>query len=272
MMDALTSATTFATVVGLVVQYVQSDNEHDHRSVEEFRNWLLCENHRELAELLNDNTKTTIAIKALLNLTRDEVATKFVSLSQGLRELMAGVEGLAENLAALDAKGLIQGQGGAGGGGKIIGNRGVIIGGRGGAGGVSGIGGAGGSGEIHGDGGMIIGGDGGNAGTADGRGGRGARGPTERLGFSTEIWGYGRGGSGTNAPEYDRRLSLLAVSREEYMVKFPFERIYIQAGIDQVPVDWINQRLAEQGEEWQVISLVDGGYVMPPLKSRVSTR
>jgi len=266
-MDVLTGATMFATVVGLLAQYVQSGTERDQRSIEEFRDWLVRENHRELAELLTDNAKTTISIKALLNLTRDEIATKFDGLADGLRALMTGVDGLAENLKALEIRSPGEGQGGAGGSGKIVGDRGMIIGGRGGAGGVSGIGGAGGSGEIHGDDGRIIGGDGGNAGTADGRGGRGARGPTERLGFPSELWGYGRGGSGANATEYDRRLNLLTEIREEYMAKFPGERRYIQAGVDQVPVDWVNQRLSERGEEWRVGSVAEGGYQLPPLQT-----
>lgn len=74
--------------------------------------------------------------------------------------------------------------GGIGGGGTVIGNRGTIIGGRGGDSGPYGPGGDGGSGFIQGDDGLIIGGDAGSGGTPDGRGGRGARGPTESdLGF-----------------------------------------------------------------------------------------
>ena len=158
------------------------------------------------------------------------------------------------------------GVGGDGGGGTIIGNRGTVIGGRGGDGGVSGIGGKGGSGFIHGDEGLIIGGDGGSAATADGRGGRGARGPTERIGFPTEMWGYGRGGSAPNHPEYDRRIDLLIHIRNEYLSRFPSDAPFIQAGIDSVPIDWINQRLAEMSEPWTV-KHGDRGYVLPALEA-----
>jgi hypothetical protein len=78
------------------------------------------------------------------------------------------------------------GRGGDGGGG-------TIIGGRGGDGGTQGIGGKGGSGFIQGNDGVIVGGDGGSCPSPDGRGGGGARGPTERLGFPTYLWGFGRG-------------------------------------------------------------------------------
>jgi hypothetical protein len=156
------------------------------------------------------------------------------------------------------------GRGGDGGCGTIVGNRGTIIGGRGGDGGVSGYGGKGGGGLIQGDDGLIIGGDGGSCPTADGRGGHGAHGPTERFGFPTSLWGYGRGGSGSNHPTYQHRLGILRTIRSEYMAKFPEEKAFIEAGIDPVPVDWINQRLIELGEAWQ-IQLGPMGYLLPPL-------
>jgi hypothetical protein len=154
--------------------------------------------------------------------------------------------------------------GGDGGGGHIVGNHGTIIGGRGGDGGVAGIGGKGGSGFIQGDDGLIIGGDGGSAATADGRGGRGARGPTERFGFPTDMWGFGRGGAGTNHPEYERRISLLKKIRNEYISKFSADADFIEAGIDQVPLDWVNQRLTELGESWRA-EFGQAGYILPAL-------
>jgi len=158
------------------------------------------------------------------------------------------------------------GTGGEGGGGTILGDRGVVIGGRGGRGGVGGNGGKGGSGFIQGNDGVIIGGDGGSAGTSDGRGGRSARGPTEKFGFSSQLWGFGRGGSGGNHPEYNRRLELLRAIRAEYKTRFPDDAAYIEAGIERVPVDWINQRLVEFGEAWSV-SAGECGYVLPSLAS-----
>jgi hypothetical protein len=156
------------------------------------------------------------------------------------------------------------GIGGKGGSGRIVGNRGVIFGGKGGDGGVAGLGGSGGDGFIQGDDGMIIGGDGGSASASDGRGGRGARGPTERFGFSTATWGCGRGGSGPNHPEYDRRIAVLTEIRAEYMKRFPEDVPYIEAGIDVIPTDWVNQRLVELEQNWQV-ALGRNGYELPHL-------
>lgn len=162
-----------------------------------------------------------------------------------------------------------EGRGGDGGGGTIVGNRGVVVGGKGGRGGVSGKGGDGGSGFIQGDDGLIIGGDGGSCFTPDGRGGRGALGPTERLGFPSTLWGYGRGGPGANHPEFDRRLSLLQQILQEYLTTFAERRRFIEAGIDRVPEEWVNQRLSEIGEDWRVTAGPDGFELPPLLELRV---
>lgn len=157
------------------------------------------------------------------------------------------------------------GVGGKGGSGRIEGGGGTIIGGRGGEGGNSGRGGDGGGGSIKGGSGTIIGGDGGSAGTAEGRGGRVGRNPSEVAGLPTGLWKYGRGGVGANDPEYDRRLKLLIQFRKEYMEVFPDTAPLVNAGVDRVPLSWINKRLEETGEAWRVQEGPEG-YQLPPLR------
>lgn len=156
------------------------------------------------------------------------------------------------------------GVGGEGGGGTILGDRGLVIGGRGGNGGVTGVGGKGGSGFVNGNDGVVIGGDGGNCATADGRGGKPAKGPAERFGMSSCMWGLGRGGAGANSPEYDRRVQLLSAICQEYKTKLPQDGFYVDAGIERVPADWVNQRLFELNESWQVL-VGETGFLLPPL-------
>jgi hypothetical protein len=158
-----------------------------------------------------------------------------------------------------------QGSGGRGGSGEIHGDRGTVIGGRGGDGGPGGKGGDGGGGIAHGDDALIIGGDGGNAGTSDGRGGRPPRSPGEVSGLPTSMWRFGRGGAGGNAPEYNRRIRILAQVRQEYIDMFPEDAPYIHAGVDLVPATWVNKRLEELGEGWTVTLAQDRGYILPPL-------
>jgi hypothetical protein len=161
------------------------------------------------------------------------------------------------------------GRGGRGGSGTIIGGSGEIVGGRGGEGGApnGGRGGDGGGGTVVGPGPVrIIGGAGGGAGQYDGRGGRAAPGGSEVNNGPTMFWKYGRGAIGGNATEYNRRLAILTMIRQEYFREFPDETQFINAGVEQVPVNWVNKRLEELGETWRV-ELQDGGYKMPPLAS-----
>jgi hypothetical protein len=157
------------------------------------------------------------------------------------------------------------GVGGAGGSGTVFGNNATIVGGRGGDGGSSGIGGQGGGGYAQGDNVTIFGGDGGNAATPDGRGGRGARSSVEKTDWPTELWKFGCAGSSANHPEYDRRIRQLARVRKDYTHLLPHETPFIDAGVDAIPLLYVNKRLQELGETWQVSLGENGTYVLPPL-------
>lgn len=162
-----------------------------------------------------------------------------------------------------------EGIGGDGGNVRAVGRMSVAIAGRGGRGGSIGRGGRGGGGEAIGEASMVVGGDGGDAGGADGRGGRGARGTLERdlarlSWVPTSAWGAGRGGQAANDPEYDRRLGVLLTIHEHYKVVFPERYTFVEVGIDRVPLEFVNKRLDELGEEWHV-SRGEEGYVLPSL-------
>lgn len=223
---------------------------------------------------------TAIWLFGVFGVTAGSLATFFLSLSEQRNlPVLLLIQTLVWGLITVTAVALIGyrvkrndaqpaqiapqvGTGGAGGGGTIVGNGGTIIGGRGGDGGVGGIGGAGGGGHIQGDDGLIVGGDGGNAGTADGRGGRRTQSPMERMGQPTQYWHFGNGGAGGNHPEYNRRIGLLASIRREYMESFPGEVQFIEAGVDLVPINWVNKRLEELQEGWRV-TLGPNGYLLP---------
>lgn len=155
--------------------------------------------------------------------------------------------------------------GGGSGGSAQATNGAAAIGGRGGLGNQLAKGGPGGDAKADGPGSLAMGGDGGNAGTPDGRGGRRTISPGERLGLPTDSWAFGYGGAGANRPEYDRRLVLLTRIRHEYASAFPHDWKFIEAGIDPVPMSWVNKRLEELGEQWRVVGMHDGGYIMPPM-------
>jgi hypothetical protein len=49
------------------------------------------------------------------------------------------------------------------------------------------------------------------------------------------------------------------------MKVFPDGAGFINAGIDQEPIMWVNKRLEELAEDWRV-EMENGGYKLPPLK------
>lgn len=155
--------------------------------------------------------------------------------------------------------------GGGRGGNAKASNGALAFGGRGGFGTKDTKGGSGGDAIADGDGSMSMGGDGGNAGTPDGRGGRSTMSTGERANLPTSMWRFGYGGAGGNHPEYERRLGILSQVRKEYIETFPDNRKFVDAGIDQVPISWVNKRLEELNESWRVQGLDAAGYVMPDL-------
>jgi hypothetical protein len=144
--------------------------------------------------------------------------------------------------------------------------RGNQSGGVGGDAGQSGAwpGGRGGDVSVRGNYSYARGGAGSNAPQTDGRGGRRTKSPGELENHPTQFWRYGYGGAGANAPEYNRRLDILITIRAEYIEIFPVDKPFIDAGIDPVPVNWVNKRLEELGETWRV-EMGDGGYILPNL-------
>jgi hypothetical protein len=185
--------------------------------------------------------------------------------------LAVAVTGILVNVAwgylnyfKVDIPAAITGPGGKGGDAKASGRSAGAEGGTGGQGG-KGSGGPGGNAEADGDHSFARGGDGGNAGQWDGSGGKRTISPGERMNLPSEIWPYGYGGRGADAPEYRRRLEVLTRVRGEFAKAFPDDVRYIDAGVEVVPISWVNKRLEELKEPWRV-SLGDGGYILPPLK------
>ena len=153
---------------------------------------------------------------------------------------------------------------GRGGRATVEGNRSRAVGGDAGESGLW-AGGAGGDAIVKGDDSAARGGAGSNSPQPDGRGGRRTKSPGELENLPTAFWPYGYGGRGANAPEYNRRLGILAQIRADFIRTFPDDKAFVDAGVDPVPVAWVNKRLEEIGEVWRVL-MGDGGYILPPLE------
>lgn len=146
-------------------------------------------------------------------------------------------------------------QGGKGGSGEIFGNNGTIIGGKGGSVGPGGVGhgGDGGGGIIHGDGGTIIGGEGGSV---DGTNIWFPPAQSAYIQFlesqgQTPDFGVQYPGAGGASGGWLQRQQVVAQIREEYFKKLGQAAKLQSSKIEDVPLEYVNQRLKEYGHPWR---------------------
>jgi hypothetical protein len=148
-----------------------------------------------------------------------------------------------------------QAQGGAGGSGEIFGNNGTIRAGKGGnvGAGGAGRGGDGGGGIIHGDGGTIIGGEGGSV------DGVNIWFPPSQSGFIQFLESQGQTpefnvqypGAGGATVGWLERQQIVAKIREDYFKKAKQEGKIKSSKIEDVPLEYINKKLKEEGQPWR---------------------
>jgi hypothetical protein len=152
-----------------------------------------------------------------------------------------------------------EGAGGKGGTASVGGN-GVAIGGPGGHAGKYGKGGDGGSAHVHGDG-VAAGGAGGSA-SEDGiwrapaKSGYEIYQRSQGLPVDPMLRNFGRGGA---SPGYEPKLKIVEQIRVNYFRShsLPFKSTF--ADINAVPLDYVNQELKAQGEDWRA-RIVDNDY------------
>jgi hypothetical protein len=146
-------------------------------------------------------------------------------------------------------------EGGKGGSGEIFGNDGTIIGGKGGNVGLGGVGsgGEGGGGVIHGDGGTIIGGEGGSV------DGTNIWFPPAQSGYiryletqgQTPDFGVQYPGAGGATAGWLQCQQVVVKIREEYFKKTRQEAKIRSSKIEDVPLEYINEKLKQAGYQWR---------------------
>ena len=97
-MDALTLATSFATVISLISEYRSLNKENETKSYQDFLNWLAENRHQELKVLIESNQNTIVSIKAILNEDFNEISRKLESINNKLAYILSSDE-LFSNLA-----------------------------------------------------------------------------------------------------------------------------------------------------------------------------
>jgi hypothetical protein len=98
-MDPVSTATTFATLVSLLADFVGHRGADQSKSFDELMAWLAEQRHDEIKNLLERNTDTTTSIKALLGETRQEILNRLRSLDESMAGVASGIgdyRGIAE--------------------------------------------------------------------------------------------------------------------------------------------------------------------------------
>jgi hypothetical protein len=99
--EALTAATTFATIVGLLSNFKSERNSSSDNEHQEFIEWLDNKRHKSLIDEINSNHLLSLGIKSLLNQNHEIVIKKLKDLDETLLVLSSSIGGFKEISTAL---------------------------------------------------------------------------------------------------------------------------------------------------------------------------
>ena len=95
-MDPLSTATAFATIVGLIGNFSAERRDAATASYEEFMEWLTKNNHQELVALVTQSNATSTSVKAILKESREDLIARLQRLDASLAQLATGFDGFRE--------------------------------------------------------------------------------------------------------------------------------------------------------------------------------
>jgi hypothetical protein len=87
---------TFATLVGLLSEFVSHRRAGGQATLEEFKAWLSERRHEEIVSILSTTSTAAIGTKALLSETRDVLLTRLTAIDQALIGYASAVEGFSQ--------------------------------------------------------------------------------------------------------------------------------------------------------------------------------
>lgn len=109
-MDPLSLTASLATVVGLVSDFVSHRKLAKAEDYDEFLQWLEEHRHSEIVGLLQQQSSTTISIKALLAQDREELRERLALLDGTIAAAASAVEGLQGVVEAVRPGASLSGQ------------------------------------------------------------------------------------------------------------------------------------------------------------------
>jgi len=102
MMDPLSIASSFATIVGLIGQFRGERAGQEQSNLDDFLQWLIESNHSELKELLENNAQAAEGIKNILQEDRALFLEKIESINGALLSFASGISGFSSVAKAIN--------------------------------------------------------------------------------------------------------------------------------------------------------------------------
>lgn len=97
-MDPITASGIFATVIGLICNYISQKAGNDQAEFDDFLVWLEDSHHSELKTLITENSTLSISIKALINSSVTDFRERLEKIDRILAGVAAHIQGV-EDLA-----------------------------------------------------------------------------------------------------------------------------------------------------------------------------
>ena len=94
-MGAIAATSAFATVVGLLSDFVSQRKQAKAEDYQEFLGWLSEHRHEEIVQLLGQQSTSVISIKALLTQDRNDLQSRLDALDRTLAAFAGAIDGLA---------------------------------------------------------------------------------------------------------------------------------------------------------------------------------
>jgi len=103
-MELLTTASSFASIVGLLGLFKSERRAEESATIDQYVDWLRRREHEQLANLIQNNAQLSRSLQALLSQNHDEVMAKLHRLDQVLSDVASHVVGFKPITDAMPAE------------------------------------------------------------------------------------------------------------------------------------------------------------------------
>jgi hypothetical protein len=110
MIDPITAASTYASLVGLIGQFKSTKDAAQGKDFNGFMTWLIERGHDDIKVKIEANHTTTIGIKAVLSQQNDQLSEALSRIDAALAAFSSTLTGFAEISAGLKPESVISAQ------------------------------------------------------------------------------------------------------------------------------------------------------------------